>query len=304
MSDREPVIIIVGPTASGKTSIAVELAKKIDGEVISADSRQIYKFMDVGTAKPKESELCGIRHYGFDIVDPSQRFSAGQFGTAARNWVEEIYQKGKRPIVAGGSGLYVEALVDGFVDGSEVNDLSIRKELTARADCEGLSGLYEDLKKFDPLYATKIFVTDRQRILRALEVYLSTGNKFSELHLRDRDKAKFQTNWFGLKWNRDVLYDRIDRRVDVMLDHGLLLEVNSLIDRGFKGTNAMKSVGYEEITSFYDGSQESLKTAKELIKKNTRNYAKRQLTWFRRNERIKWIDLDEISLSDTISKML
>ncbi len=304
MSERKSVILIVGPTASGKTSIAVELAKKINGEIISADSRQIYKFMDIGTAKPSESEMSGVKHYGFDIVDPTERFSAGQFGDLARQWVEEIYQKGKRPIVVGGSGLYLEALVDGFFDGAETNDLAIRKELEERAKREGLNGLYEDLQKFDPEYASKTLLTDRQRILRALEVYLATGLKTSDLHLKQRNRATFATNWFGLKWDREVLYDRTDGRVDVMLDHGLLLEVKSLIDRGFNGTNALKSVGYEEIISHYDGSLESLEIAKELIKKNTRNYAKRQITWFKRNERIKWIGLGKISLSDAVSEMI
>lgn len=285
-----PVLLIVGPTASGKTALAVELAGRLGGEVVSADSRQVYRFMDVGTAKPTEEERGGIRHHGFDVADPAETYSAGRFAAEARRWIAEIQARGKRPVVAGGSGLYLQALVDGFFAGEDVKDEELRVELEERADREGLEGLYADLKRLDPAYAAKTLPGDRQRILRALEVTLASGEPFSSLHERERDEAPFASRWFGLDWPREVLYERIDRRVEQMLDRGLVREVRDLLDRGYHDANAMKSVGYDEIVALLEGNLPDLDTAVELIQRNTRRFAKRQLTWFRRDKRITWLD--------------
>jgi len=305
LKNRElPVVIIVGPTASGKTSLAVELAKQINAEIISADSRQIYKFLDVGTAKPNEEEKGGVVHYGFDIVRPDQDYSAGMFATDARKWVAEIRAKNKNVVVAGGSGLYADALIDGFFSGNDAKDDSVRKELEERIDVEGIESLYAVLMDVDPEYAQKINPLDRQRIQRALEVYYVSGELFSDVHRRERDKADFQSVWFGIKWPRDLLYERINRRVDIMFDGGLLEEVRSVVDRGYKNMNALKSVGYEEIFDLFDGKYSTIAETKEAIKKNTRHYAKRQMTWFKRSNRIQWLDASELNFNQMLEQIL
>ncbi len=284
-----PIPIIVGPTASGKSALAVALARRLGGEVISADSRQLYRFMDVGTAKPTREEREGVPHHGFDLVAPDEEYSAGRFAREARGWIKGIQERGHQPIVAGGSGLYLEALVDGFFAGEDGKDPDLRKELERREGTEGLARLYEELEQRDPAYAAKTLPGDRQRILRALEVAITTGKPFSSLHDRQRDGLDQPVRWYGLDWPREVLYERIDRRVDEMLDRGLVAEVRGLLDRGYSGTNAMKSVGYAEIVDWLEGRVETLAEAAETIRRNTRHYAKRQLTWFRRNDRITWL---------------
>ncbi len=303
--DNNPrkAIVIVGPTASGKTSIAVNLAKQIDGEVVSADSRQVYRYMDIGTAKPAAEEMDGIPHYGFDIVDPDEWYSAGRFANEAREWIADIFDRDKTPIIAGGSGLYIQALVDGFFEG-DIKDPDVRENLEHRLEKEGLTALYDELKKIDPAYSEKTLPNDRQRILRALEVSTVAGVPFSQFHERKHNKAKFETTWFGLEWSREILYERINQRVDIMLNHGLLAEVKDLLDRGYRDTNALKSVGYEEIISFLDGNLTSIEEASDLVKQNTRHYAKRQWTWFRRDQRINWIDCESLNLLQVTDIMI
>ncbi|MCB2198403.1 tRNA (adenosine(37)-N6)-dimethylallyltransferase MiaA [bacterium] len=286
------VLILVGPTASGKTALAVELAKRFQGEVVSADSRQIYRYLDIGTAKPSLTEQDSVPHHGFDVVDPDAYYSAGRFAKDARRWIRDIHARGHHPIVAGGSGLYLQALVDGLFDGDDIKDDQLRDQLEARAESEGLDSLYEELKRLDPVYSRKIVPGDRQRILRALEVIHASGEPFSALHEREQDEAPFKATWFGLRWERETLYRRIDQRVDLMLDHGLVAEVKGLLDRGYRDANALKSVGYVEIIDHLEGRIATLEEGVERIKQNSRNYAKRQLTWFRRNERITWLDAE------------
>lgn len=289
MSNTEPVIVIVGPTASGKTNVAVELALRVDGEIVSADSRQIYRYMDIATATPSLAERRDIPHYGFDIVDPDVRFSAGRFAALARDWIDEIRTRGKTAIVAGGSGLYLQALIDGFFTGDDIKDEAVRRDLERRADQFGLDALHEELQQLDPVYAEKTLPGDRQRILRALEVFHASGVRFSELHERERSEAPWPVRWFGLEHDRDTLYERINLRAQRMLDMGLLAEVRDLVDRGYKDAYSMKSVGYEEALAYLNGEISSIEEMIELIQRNTRHYAKRQLTWFRRNDRIDWL---------------
>lgn len=284
----DPVVLIVGPTASGKTAVSVALAERCGAEVVSADSRQVYRYCDIGTAKPTEAERGGVPHHGFDIADPPDRVSAGRFAHEARGWIEEIRARGRRVVVAGGSGLYLQALVDGFFAG-DVKDEAVRAELERRAAEEGLEALYAELKRLDPAYAAKTRPGDRQRILRALEVCHAAGEPFSALHGRGRAAATFPSAWFGLEWPRGRLYERIDRRVAEMFDRGLVAEVRGLLDRGWGEANALKSVGYTETIDFLGGRLPSLEAAMERIRRNTRRYAKRQLTWFRRDKRIRWL---------------
>ncbi len=300
---QDRVIILVGATASGKTAVAVELAKHLDGEIINADSRQVYRYLDIGTAKPTETEKQEISHYGFDIVDPSTWYSAGQYAKDARQWIQEIKARKKTPIVAGGSGLYLTALVDGFF-GNDIKDSAVRKNLEAREHKDGLPSLYEELLAVDPKYGKKTQPNDRQRILRALEVYHSSGKRFSELHAGDRDPSPFHAEWIGLSWCRETLYERINQRVTNMLDRGLLEEVRSLLDRGYESSNALKSVGYEEIIAYFHGDIQILEEAAELIRRNTRHYAKRQLTWFNANDRITWFDCENKSLQQITGEIL
>lgn len=301
--NQTPVIVIAGPTASGKTGVAVELALQSTGEVISADSRQIYRMMDIATAKPSESELRGVPHYGFDIAEPDEVFSAGRFAKMARGWIQEIRAHGRTAIVAGGSGLYLQALIDGFFSGEDIKDPDVRRELEQEADMQGLQPLYDELQTVDPDYAAKTLPADRQRILRALEVYRASGIRFSELHERKRDPAPWPVRQFALDWPRDVLYERIDLRVERMVEQGLIIETRDLLDRGYRDAYAMKSVGYREAVAYLDGDI-SLAEMIELIQRNTRQYAKRQLTWFRRDDRIEWIDCAGLIVSQIAETVL
>jgi tRNA dimethylallyltransferase len=303
-TNPNPVIILVGPTASGKTSVAVELAKAVNGEIVSADSRQIYRYMDIATATPSMAERDGIPHFGFDIIDPDVKFSAGKFAAAAHDWINDIRSRGRVAIVAGGSGLYLQALVDGLFSGEDIKDEAVRLDLVERADRFGLDALYEELVTHDPVYAHKILPTDRQRIIRALEVAHASGGSFSDLHQRDRVEAPWPVRWFGLEHDRDTLYERINQRAKQMLDQGLLAEVRDLLDRGYGNSYVMKSVGYEEALAFLDGKISSVEEMVDQIQQNTRRYAKRQLTWFRPNERIEWLNMGDKSAAELAEEIL
>ncbi len=298
-----PVIILVGPTASGKTSVAVDWALRNNAEVVNADSRQVYRYLDIGAAKPTAEERRGVVHHGFDVADPAEVYSAGRFATEARSWIRDIQMCGKRVIVAGGSGLYLQALVDGFFEGEDGKDPEVRARLERRLEREGLYALWEELQQVDPKYGSKTLPADRQRILRALEVFYVTGEPFSHLHQQDRDPASFDVAWYALDWPRELLYARINQRVDMMLDRGLIAEVRSLLDRGYRDVNAMKSVGYEEVVAYFDNRLPDLKAVKEEIRKNTRHYAKRQLTWFRRNQRIHWLSAEGQTVESLVSQI-
>lgn len=291
-SPAAPVIVIAGPTASGKSEVAVELALRCGGEVVSADSRQVYRYMDIATAKPSAAERRGVPHHGFDLVEPDVIFSAGRYAAAAREWIERMRAHDRLAIVAGGSGLYLQALTDGLFSGGDIKDDAVRRTLAQRAEREGLEPLHRELRRLDPVYAEKTLPGDRQRILRALEVVHASGVRFSELHRQRRDTPPWPVRRFALELPRVVLYERIDRRVRRMLDRGLLAEVRDLVDRGYEDAYAMKSAGYEEALAFLRGEIEEPEEMVRRIQRNTRRYAKRQLTWFRRDDRITWIRAD------------
>lgn len=290
------VIVIVGPTASGKTALSIELAKKIDGEIVSCDSMQIYKDMNIGSAKPTVDEMQGIKHYMIDIVEPNERFNVAEYKKQAELAIEEILSKGKMPIVIGGTGLYADSLIYG-VEYPEIEfDEEYRKELESLAETqEGLKKLYEEAKKIDEEAIEKISENDKKRILRILEIYHSTGKTKTELEIESRKNGpKYDYRVFAINMDRNILYDRINKRVDLMIKNGLLQEVEELLKKYDKFPTAMQGLGYKEVVEFFE-EKITKEEMIEKIKQETRRYAKRQLTWFRKNKNTIWLDgLDSV----------
>lgn len=285
-------LAIVGPTASGKTKLSLIVAEKINGEIISADSRQIYRYMDIGTAKPTLEERQRVKHYFIDELDPNEEFNAGIFGEKGREIIEDIFSRGKIPIIVGGSGLYVKSLIDGFFEGPGA-DWELREMLYRKASQLGKEAIYEELKKVDPVSAEKIHPNNLKRIIRALEVYYITGKPISQMQKEIKPEINFKTIQIGLNWDRKKLYRRIEERVDKMIKDGLIEEVKKLRELGFdKNLNSLQTVGYKEVFDYLDGLI-SYEQMIYLIKRNSRRYAKRQLTWFRQDKRIIWLDVDE-----------
>lgn len=289
--DKKPkVIVICGPTASGKTGLSIELAKKIDGEIISCDSMQIYKDMTIGTAKPTPEEMQGIKHYLIDFVSPDARYSVADFKKDAENAIREVLEKSKVPIVVGGTGLYVNALVDNIQYPEIEIDLEYRKKLEEEAEKEGLEKLFAEAQKIDSVAMEKISINDKKRIIRVLEIYHQTGKTKTQLEAESRSVAPpYEYLIYGIDMDREKLYERINMRVDIMLRQGLINEVELLLKKYKKFPTAMQGLGYKEVACYLRG----LLTKNEMIdllKRETRRYAKRQLTWFRKNKEIIWID--------------
>jgi tRNA dimethylallyltransferase len=290
-SERK-IIVIVGPTCSGKTNLSLKLAQLIPSEIISADSRQIFKLLDIGTAKPSIEQLQKVSHHLIDILDPSKNYDVSIFEKDAEKVIEEIFNRNKTPIVVGGSGLYIKALINGIFDTAD-NDEEYRKELLQKRKEFGNEFLYEELKKVDPESASRMLPQNWKRVIRALEVYHTTGQPIWKHHQKQLSSNEKKNNFkqFGLNWDRKILYENIDRRVDWMIENGLIEEVKNILENGYdKNLNALNTVGYKEIIQHLDGMI-SLERAVELIKRNTRHYAKRQMTWFRKDERIHWFDI-------------
>jgi tRNA dimethylallyltransferase len=284
------VPVIVGPTGSGKTAVAIELAKQMRGEIISADSRQVYKYLDIGTAKPTLDEVRSVPHHFVSEVDPGETYTAGAFGIDGRERIHAILRRGKLPIVAGGSGLYIRALIDGLFDGPGA-DPEIREALEKKVAAGLTHELLEDLRRVDPVAAAKADITKPRRIIRALEVYYLTGKSISEHHKEKKTEIGFIPVQFGLMWERNELYRRIEQRCDSMIERGLLAEIEELEVRGYgRGRNALNTVGYAEGFAFRAG-EISFAGMMRLFKQNSRRYAKRQLTWFRADRRIRWIKM-------------
>ena len=286
----QKVIVICGPTASGKTGLSIELAKKIDGEVVSCDSMQIYKDMTIGTAKPTEEEMQGIKHYLIDCVSPDTRYSVADYKRDAIKAIEEIASKGKVPIVVGGTGLYLESLVRG-IDYSEIEvDEAYREELNKLEQEKGLSELYEMAKRIDETAAGKISPNDKKRICRILEIYHTTGKTKTELEKESRKNGvQYDYVLFGINMDREKLYERINKRVDIMLEQGLIEEVRNLINKYSEFPTALQGLGYKEVVEYFDG----VTTKEEMIEKikmETRRYAKRQITWFKRYDELTWLN--------------
>lgn len=282
------ILCLAGPTASGKTALAVELAKELDGEVVSCDSMQVYRRMDIGTAKPSREEMQGIPHHMIDVAEPDEDFSVSRYCAMAAPIVDDIVARGKTAIIAGGTGLYMDSLIRGN-DFAPFPSTGVRERLEAEADEVGLPAMLARLREIDPDTADR--VSDRKRILRALEVYLETGETITEHNRKTRlIPPKYTPLWLGLDFaDRGELYRRIDKRVDIMLEMGLMEEIRSLLDSGIpEKCTAMQAIGYKEFVNALEG-REPLSQAAEEVKKASRHYAKRQLTWFRRNPAVRWL---------------
>jgi len=286
------VPLLIGPTAIGKTEVSLLLAERLGAEIISADSRQIYRHLDIGTAKPTREERRRIRHHFIDICDPDQTYSAGEYGRQARTCVAQIRQEGKEVLVVGGSGFYLRALVDGLF-APAFSDPEVKARWRKRIEQQGAAAVHLYLGEVDPDTAARLPVNDVQRIVRALEVYELTGRPISQFRQGEEQPADFQPLFIGLNRPRKVLYRRIDERVDAMLSDGLVDEVRALLECGYTPElNAMKTVGYQEVFRHLAGEIDFTRMV-DLIKTNTRHYAKRQLTWFRRDPRIHWLDWED-----------
>lgn len=279
MKSKPKVIAVVGPTASGKTSFAVELANKLDGEIVSADSRLVYKGFDIGTAKPSVDERQGVPHYMIDIVEPEVDYSAGLYADEAELKIEEILSRGKTPVVAGGTGLYFRLLLENYDVPKVEPDYELREKLSAYSYDE----LRKKLEKLDPQRVSEIELNDKKKIIRAIEMAEHLEKPLSEY----KKEPKYDVEWLGMNFPREELYERINMRVDLMVRDGLVEETENLLKKHGRIKNLTCTIGYQEMIAYLD-NQMTLEEAKDKLKQNTRNYAKRQLTWFRKNSLIKW----------------
>lgn len=294
--EKPKVIVICGPTASGKTKLSIELAKKIDGEIVSCDSMQIYKDMDIGTAKVTEEEAEGIKHYLVDFISPEQRYSVADYKKDAEEAIEKILKKGKTPIVVGGTGLYVESLLNN-IKYQEVNlDIEYRNKLEKLAKEKGLDYLYEQAAKIDPEATKVISKNDKKRIIRILEIYHETGKTKTEQEIESRkEEVPYNYIVFAIDIDREKLYERINKRVDIMIEQGLIQEVDNILKKYKEFPTSMQGLGYKEVVEYIKGNNTKEEMI-DIIKSDTRKYAKRQLTWFRRYKNIIWLNgLEDIN---------
>ncbi|MFD3157125.1 tRNA (adenosine(37)-N6)-dimethylallyltransferase MiaA [Haloimpatiens sp. FM7330] len=297
------LLIIAGPTAVGKTNISIKLAQELNGEIVSSDSMQIYKHMDIGSAKITEEEMQGIPHHMIDIIEPSKNFSVAEFKELAEENINNILNKGKYPMLVGGTGLYINSVIFNYTFTQTHKDENYRKSLQCLADEKGKEYVHNLLKDIDPESYERLYPNDLKRVIRALEVYKNTGKTISEF-TKEQEKTlydiPYNIHYFVLNMDRAKLYDRINKRVDIMLEQGLIDEVIKLKEMGYTSNmQSMKGIGYKEILHYLDG-EISLEEAVYLIKKGSRNYAKRQLTWFRKDPRAIWINKDEFCNEDEI----
>lgn len=295
---KNKVIVLTGPTAVGKTSLSIELAKRINGEIISADSMQVYKYMDIGSAKIKKEDMQGIKHYLIDEIEPNEDFNVFTFKNMAQKAINEIYNKNKIPIIVGGTGFYIQALLYDIKFDNEDNSI-IRKELEEEALKIGSDNMYEQLKAIDPEYAKTLHPNNLKKIIRAIEFIKLNGTLYSEHNKNERQKdSPYSFKYYVLNDIRENLYQNIDKRVDIMFNEGLEAEVYSLYSKGYnKSYNSMQGLGYKELIDYFD-QKCSLEEAKEKIKLETRHFAKRQLTWFRRERDVIWVNKNEFNYDE------
>jgi tRNA dimethylallyltransferase len=301
MKELPRVCILAGPTAVGKTDISLALARNLCGEIISADSAQVYKYMDIGTAKLKEYEMQGIRHYMIDEVTPDKDFSVAQFREKAEVYIRDINKRGKLPIITGGTGLYINSILNNLDFTDSISDEGFRREMKEIANCKGLDYVHSMLEDIDPASYQKLHPNDLRRVIRALEVYKHTGRPISYYQEESRKQPpKYIFAYIALTMDRKKLYDRIDQRVDNILSMGLVEEVEGLLDMGYnRRLTSMQALGYKEIADYLQGGI-SMDEAVRILKRDTRHYAKRQLTWFRGDKRIKWVDVDNFYKKDVV----
>lgn len=288
------IVVIIGPTAVGKTKYAIHVAQKLDGEILSADSMQVYRHMNIGSAKPTEEEMAMVRHHLIGEVDPQDEWTAAEYQKEAKRRIDQMFLRGKLPIICGGTGLYVNSLIYDMDFSTAKEDESLRKELQLLADSIGGQALHERLKKVDPTAAERIHPNNIKKMIRAIEVAETAGKGIPAFDGVFEKEGDYDCIMIGLNMNRQVLYNRIEQRVDAMIEAGLVDEVRMLLGQGLtEDDNSMKGIGYKELIGFLK-SEYSLEEAVKRIKQNSRNYAKRQMTWFRRYKDIKWFDLTDV----------
>ncbi|AGB40928.1 tRNA isopentenyltransferase MiaA [Halobacteroides halobius DSM 5150] len=301
---RESIVAIVGPTAVGKTKLSLTLAQDLDGEIVSADSMQIYKKMDIGTAKASPQEQKLVPHHMLDIVDPAQEFSVADFQERVDQLIPQISQRDKLPILVGGTGLYVKALIQGFLFPEMEKDWELRNRLEAEAKEKGTQFVHDKLKEIDPTLADKLHPNDIRRVIRGIEVYQQTGKTIT--HFKEEAKKRpprYQAVKIGLKRDREKLYERINKRVDLMIEEGLVKEVRELYNQGYsRDLTSMQGLGYKELIGYFEDEYD-LEEAVRLIKRNTRHFAKRQLTWFKRDDSIHWFDVGDYSFKELVTEV-
>lgn len=303
LQSTNPLIILTGPTAAGKTKLSIALAKAVNGEIISADSMQVYRHMNIGSAKIQPEEMQGVKHYLVDLLEPTQDFNIFLFQKLAKQAIAEIYAKGKIPILVGGTGFYIQSVLYDIDFKESAEDTALRTELEQLAHKKGAAFLHDLLKECDPAAAQEIHENNIKRVIRAIEFYRQTGRRISEHNVAEREKKPaYDARYFVLTDQRDKLYETIDRRVDSMMAEGLVDEVKMLMNMGCRrDSTAMQGLGYKEIISYLAG-EISLEEAVYIIKRDTRHFAKRQLTWFRRERNVIWIEKDKFAYDD--KKML
>ena len=291
---KKPLIVLTGPSAVGKTSLSISLAKAVNGEIISADSMQVYKGMDIGSAKIRKEEMQGVTHYLVDILEPEEEFHIVKFQELAKAALEEIYAKGKIPILVGGTGFYIQAVTRDIDFTQAEQETSYREELEQFAKEKGAEYLHEKLREVDSKSAENIHANNVKRVIRALEFYHQNGTPISEHNEEQKQQTSpYNLAYFVLTAPREILYERIDRRVDQMMEEGLLEEVKSLRERGcHRGMVSMQGLGYKEILAYLEGEY-PLEEAVRILKRDTRHFAKRQLTWFRREQDVIWVDKEQ-----------
>ena len=302
---KKKILVIGGPTAVGKTELSIELAKRLNGEIISADSMQIYKYMDIGSAKVSKEEMNGVVHHLIDVVDPSENFSVADYKEQGEKAIKEIISRGKLPIIVGGTGLYINSLTCNMNFTEAEKDEEYRKDLDKLANEHGNNYIHEMLKDIDPISYKEIHANNRKRVIRALEVYKLTGKPFSSYNAgEDFYKSEYDVHYYVLTMDREKLYKRINLRVDIMMEKGLLEECIKLKKMGYTSSmQSMQGIGYKEILYYLEGDVK-LQEAINMIKQGSRNYAKRQLTWFRRDPRVTFLDKDKLSDVEILEKVI
>ncbi|HDR7781003.1 MULTISPECIES: tRNA (adenosine(37)-N6)-dimethylallyltransferase MiaA [Bacillus] len=287
---REKVAVIIGPTAVGKTKLSIDLAKALNGEIISGDSMQIYRTMDIGTAKVTEEEMDGMPHYMVDIKNPEESFSVAEFQERVRKHIREITERGKLPIIVGGTGLYIQSVLFDYQFTDDAGDTIYREQMEKLALERGVEYVHKKLQEVDPESAERIHANNVRRVIRALEIFHTTGEKMSDQLEKQENELLYDVSLIGLTMDREMLYDRINLRVDIMMDQGLLEEVEGLYNRGIRDCQSIQAIGYKEIYDYFE-DRVSLEEAVSQLKTNSRRYAKRQLTWFRNKMDVTWFDV-------------
>ncbi|UOQ85652.1 tRNA (adenosine(37)-N6)-dimethylallyltransferase MiaA [Gracilibacillus salinarum] len=287
---KQKLVVIVGPTAVGKTALSIEVAKKFGGEVISGDSMQIYRGLDIGTAKVTETEKNGVPHHMIDIVEPDQTFSVADFQQAVDQNIQALYHQNKLPIIAGGTGLYIQSVLYGYQFSENQRSEGYQKIIEEEIEREGIDNVFKRLERVDPVQAKKIHPNNQRRLIRALEVYDRTGMTMTAYQNSQQQDSAYDFRIIGLEMDRQLLYERINQRVDMMIEQGLIAEVEQLYRAGLEDCQSMRGIGYKEIIPYLKGEQ-SLEEATELLKRNSRRFAKRQFTWFKNKMPVDWYSI-------------